>query len=52
MNLDRKPHFIISQMLLHLPEGGFRLWYAGRRQPPSSNLSLAIGMANRSGVAN
>jgi len=23
MNLDRKPHFIISQMLLHLPEGAF-----------------------------
>jgi len=34
-----------SHTLLRLPDGSFRLWYAGRRQPPWSNLYFALGTA-------
>src|SRR6185369_3542531 len=34
-----------------LPDGSLRLWYAGRRQPPWSNLYFAIGTAHWSGPA-
>ena len=35
--------------VLRLPDGSFRLWYAGCRQPPWSNLYFAIGTASWSG---
>jgi predicted GH43/DUF377 family glycosyl hydrolase len=42
---DWESNFTTSQSLMRLPDGSFRLWYAGRRQPPWSNLYFAIGTA-------
>jgi hypothetical protein len=42
---DWESNFTTSHTLLPLPDGGLRLWYAGRRQPPWSNLYFAIGTA-------
>jgi predicted GH43/DUF377 family glycosyl hydrolase len=42
---DWESNFTTSQTLMRLPDGTFRLWYAGRRQPPWSNLYFAIGTA-------
>jgi predicted GH43/DUF377 family glycosyl hydrolase len=46
---DWESHFTTSQTLMALPDGSFRLWYAGRRQPPWSNLYFAIGTAHWNG---
>lgn len=46
---DWESHFTTSQTLMRLPDGSFRLWYAGRRQPPWSNLYFAIGTAHWAG---
>ena len=46
---DWESNFTTSQTLLPLPGGGYRLWYAGRRQPPWSNLYFAIGTAHWAG---
>ena len=46
---DWESNFTTSQTLLRLPDGSFRIWYAGRRQPPWSNLYFAIGTAHWSG---
>jgi predicted GH43/DUF377 family glycosyl hydrolase len=46
---DWESNFTTSHTLLRLPDGGFRLWYAGRKQPPWSNLYFAIGTAHWSG---
>lgn len=46
---DWESNFTTSQTLLRLPDGSFRLWYSGRRQPPWSNLYFAIGTAHWSG---
>lgn len=46
---DWESNFTTSQSLMRLPDGSFRLWYAGRRQPPWSNLYFAIGTARWSG---
>jgi predicted GH43/DUF377 family glycosyl hydrolase len=46
---DWESNFTTSQTLLRLPDGNFRLWYAGRRKPPWSNLYFAIGTAQWSG---
>jgi predicted GH43/DUF377 family glycosyl hydrolase len=46
---DWESHFTTSQSLMRLPDGSFRLWYAGRRQPPWSNLYFAIGTARWTG---
>ena len=46
---DWESNFTTSQTLMRLPDGSFRLWYAGRRQPPWSNLYFAIGTAHWSG---
>jgi len=43
---DWESNFTTSQTLMRLPDGSFRLWYAGRRQPPWSNLYFAIGTAH------
>jgi hypothetical protein len=48
---DWESNFTTSHTLLPLPEGGVRLWYAGRRQPPWSNLYFAIGTAHWKGPA-
>ncbi len=42
-------NFAAGQTLMRLPGGSFRLWYAGREQPPWSNLYFAIGAAHRKG---
>ena len=42
-------NFTTSQSVLRLPDGSFRLWYAGRKQPPWSNLYFAIGTARWAG---
>jgi hypothetical protein len=36
--------------VMRLPDGSFRLWYAGRKQPPWSNLYFAIGTAHWKGL--
>ena len=46
---DWESNFTTSQTLMQLPDGSFRLWYAGRRQPPWSNLYFAIGTAHWKG---
>jgi predicted GH43/DUF377 family glycosyl hydrolase len=46
---DWESNFTTSHTLLRLPDGSFRLWYAGRRQPPWSNLYFAIGTAQWAG---
>jgi hypothetical protein len=46
---DWESNFTTSQTLLRLPDGSFKLWYAGRRQPPWSNLYFAIGTAHWNG---
>ncbi len=46
---DWESNFTTSHTLLRLPDGSFRLWYAGRRQPPWSNLYFAIGTAQWGG---
>jgi predicted GH43/DUF377 family glycosyl hydrolase len=46
---DWESHFTTSQTLMRLPDGSFRLWYAGRKQPPWSNLYFAIGTARWAG---
>ena len=46
---DWESNFTTSHTLLRLPDGTFRLWYAGRRQPPWSNLYFAIGTAHWAG---
>src|SRR5438874_6175799 len=46
---DWESNFTTSQTLLRLPDGSFRLWYAGRKQPPWSNLYFAIGTAHWKG---
>jgi predicted GH43/DUF377 family glycosyl hydrolase len=46
---DWESNFTTSHTLLRLPDGSFRLWYAGRRQPPWSNLYFAIGTARWEG---
>jgi hypothetical protein len=46
---DWESNFTTSQTLMRLPDGTFRLWYAGRRQPPWSNLYFAIGTAHWAG---
>jgi predicted GH43/DUF377 family glycosyl hydrolase len=46
---DWESNFTTSQTLMRLPDGSFRVWYAGRRQPPWSNLYFAIGTARWSG---
>jgi predicted GH43/DUF377 family glycosyl hydrolase len=48
---DWESNFTTSQSLMRLPDGTFRLWYAGRRQPPWSNLYFAIGTAHWCGPA-
>lgn len=48
---DWESNFTTSHTLLRLPDGSFRLWYAGRRQPPWSNLYFAIGTARWTGPA-
>ena len=42
---DWESNFTTSHSLLRLADGSFRLWYAGRKQPPWSNLYFAIGTA-------
>ena len=42
-------NFTTSHTLLRLEDGSFRLWYAGRKQPPWSNLYFAIGTARWKG---
>jgi hypothetical protein len=49
---DWESNFTTSHTLLRLPDGSFRLWYAGRRQPPWSNLYFAMGTAHWSGPGN
>jgi predicted GH43/DUF377 family glycosyl hydrolase len=46
---DWESNFTTSQTLMRLPDGSYRLWYAGRRQPPWSNLYFAIGTARWGG---
>jgi len=46
---DWESNFTTSHTLMRLPDGSFRLWYAGRRQPPWSNLYFAIGTARWKG---
>jgi predicted GH43/DUF377 family glycosyl hydrolase len=46
---DWESNFTTSHTLMRLPDGSFRLWYAGRRQPPWSNLYFAIGTARWAG---
>jgi hypothetical protein len=46
---DWESNFTTSHSLLRLPDGSFRLWYAGRKQPPWSNLYFAIGTARWNG---
>ncbi|HVJ81177.1 MAG TPA: DUF6624 domain-containing protein, partial [Planctomycetia bacterium] len=48
---DWESNFTTSQSLMRLPDGSFRLWYAGRKQPPWSNLYFAIGAASWKGPA-
>ena len=48
---DWESNFTTSQSVMRLPDGSLRLWYAGRRQPPWSNLYFAIGTAHWSGPA-
>jgi hypothetical protein len=46
---DWESNFTTSHTLMRLPDGSFRLWYAGRRRPPWSNLYFAIGTARWGG---
>jgi len=46
---DWESNFTTSQTLLRLADGSFRLWYAGRKQPPWTNLYFAIGTAHWKG---
>jgi beta-xylosidase len=46
---DWESNFTTSHTLIRLSDGSFRLWYAGRRQPPWSNLYFAIGTARWEG---
>jgi predicted GH43/DUF377 family glycosyl hydrolase len=46
---DWESNFTTSQTLMRLRDGSFRLWYAGRRQPPWSNLYFAMGTAHWNG---
>jgi predicted GH43/DUF377 family glycosyl hydrolase len=46
---DWESNFTTSQSLMRLPDGSYRLWYAGRKQPPWSNLYFAIGTARWAG---
>ncbi len=46
---DWESNFTTSHTLLRLPDGSFRVWYAGRKQPPWSNLYFAIGTARWTG---
>ncbi len=46
---DWESNFTTSQTVMRLPDGSFRLWYAGRKQPPWSNLYFAIGTAHWKG---
>jgi dienelactone hydrolase len=38
-------HYVTSQSIMRLPEGGFRIWYASRSQPPFVNKYYAINTA-------
>ena len=46
---DWESNFTTSHSLMRLPDGSLRLWYAGRKQPPWSNLYFAIGTAKWTG---
>lgn len=46
---DWESNFTTSHSLMRLPDGSLRLWYAGRKQPPWSNLYFAIGTAKWAG---
>jgi predicted GH43/DUF377 family glycosyl hydrolase len=46
---DWESNFTTSQTLMRLRDGSFRIWYAGRKQPPWSNLYFAIGTARWAG---
>jgi beta-xylosidase len=46
---DWESNFTTSHSLLRLPDGSLRFWYAGRKQPPWSNLYFAIGTAKWNG---
>jgi predicted GH43/DUF377 family glycosyl hydrolase len=46
---DWESHFTTSQTMMRQPDGNFRIWYAGRKQPPWSNLYFAIGTAHWTG---
>jgi predicted GH43/DUF377 family glycosyl hydrolase len=38
-------HYVSSQSVLRLPDGGFRIWYASRKEPPFENLYFALNTA-------
>jgi hypothetical protein len=42
-------NFTTSQSLMRLPDGSYRVWYAGRMKPPWNNLYFAIGTARWEG---
>ena len=46
---DWESNFTTSQTLSRLADGSFRLWYAGRRQPPWTSLYFAMGTAHWAG---
>ncbi len=38
-------HYVTNQSILRLPDGSFRIWYAGRRKPPFANKYFSISTA-------
>jgi hypothetical protein len=44
-------HYVSSQSVMRLPDGGFRMWYASRKAPPFRNLYYAINTARWAGPA-
>jgi predicted GH43/DUF377 family glycosyl hydrolase len=42
-------HYVSSHSVIRLPDGGFRMWYASRKEPPFTNLYFALNTARWSG---
>mgnify|MGYP002623251480 CR=1 FL=1 len=38
-------HYVSSHSVMQLPDSGFRIWYASRKQPPFQNLYFALNTA-------
>jgi N-acyl-D-amino-acid deacylase len=44
-NRPWESHYVTSQSIIRNPDGTFRIWYAGRKQPPFVNKYFAINTA-------